>query len=105
MPDHLHLFVRLTGTLAISRCVARLKSKTNPVLHAKDMSWQGNFHEHRLRPDDPVESVIRYLHLNPYREKLVSTTEVWPWFWLGNEEAAWFVPLLDNENPFPEWLK
>ena len=28
MPDHLHVFVRLTGGLPIARCVARLKSNT-----------------------------------------------------------------------------
>ncbi len=105
MPDHLHLLVRLTGELTISRCVARLKSKTKPHLHFHDLRWQGNFYEHRLRADEPVEPVIRYLHLNPYRDHLVPTSETWPWFWLGNEEAGWFVPLLDDNKPFPEWLR
>jgi len=105
MPEHLHLFIKLHGSLDISRCVARLKSKTNPLLHSHDLRWQGNFYEHRLRSDDPVESVIRYLHLNPYRGNLVATSEVWPWFWLGQEEAGWFIPLLDDRKPFPEWLR
>jgi len=105
MPDHLHLFVRVIGLLEISRCVARLKSKTKHSLNANDLRWQGNFYEHRLRADDSVESVLRYLHLNPYRENLVLITETWPWFWLGKEEADWFVPLLDDSKPFPEWMQ
>jgi len=72
---------------------------------SNDLRWQGNFYEHRLRADDSVESVLRYLHLNPYRENLVLITETWPWFWLGKEEADWFVPLLDDSKPFPEWMQ
>ena len=105
MPDHLHLLVKLTGTLEISRCVARLKSKTNPVLLGADLIWQSNFYEHRLRADESVEPVLRYLYLNPYHENLVPPPEAWPWFWLGLEESGWFVPLLEGGKPLPEWLR
>ncbi len=37
MPDHLHLLVRLTGTIEIARCVARLKSKTNASLQSANL--------------------------------------------------------------------
>lgn len=105
MPDHLHLLVRTTGPLPISRCVARLKSKTRTTLLTHSLSWQPNFYEHRLRPSDAVEDVVRYIVLNPYRADSVLPETFYPWFWLGKEEAAWFNPGTHHGRPFPEWLK
>lgn len=105
MPEHIHLLVRITGHLPISRCIARLKAKTNPRLLARGGSWQGNFYEHRLRPDDSVHDVVRYMFLNPYRRRLLEIGDTYRWFWLGHEDANRFVPTTDKGRPFPEWLK
>ena len=103
MPDHLHLFIRLSDSLSLSRCIARFKTKTNPILQG--IGWQANFYEHRLRPDDSSEDVLRYIFLNPYRGNLVSPGKTYPWFWLGKEEASWFTSLTGDGLPFPEWLR
>lgn len=105
MPDHLHLLVRLTGALSIARCAARLKSKTRLALLAHRVSWQPNFYEHRLRPDDAVEDVLRYIFLNPYRDALSKSDKPYRWFWLGVEEETWFKPETDDGCAFPEWLQ
>ncbi len=105
MPDHLHLLVRLTGNLGIARCIARLKSKTRPHLSVHDLAWQPNFYEHRLRPDDAIEEVVRYIFLNPYRAGVVSIDAPYRWFWLGTEDAVWFKPGTNHGRPFPEWLR
>lgn len=105
MPDHLHLFVKLTGALGISRCVARFKAKTSRALNAAGLVWQANFFEHRLRANEAVGPVLRYLHLNPYRKALLGTGAKWPWFWLGAEDASWFDATLDDGKPQPEWLR
>ncbi|HUR58912.1 MAG TPA: hypothetical protein VM029_14460 [Opitutaceae bacterium] len=101
MPDHIHVLARLTESTTLDRIGAR----TREVLGATDIRWQGNFYEHRLRPDDPTEPVLRYLHLNPYRANLLAVHEHWRWFWLGEEERHWFEPMLDDGRPFPEWLR
>jgi hypothetical protein len=67
--------------------------------------WQGNFYEHRLRPDEPVEMVVRYIFLNPWRAGLAAGGSAYPWFWLGEEEKKWFQPITDDGKPFPEWLR
>ena len=105
MPDHLHVFVRLTGGLPIARCVARLKSNTRSSLLARDISWQPNFYEHRLRPADSVEDVVRYIFLNPYRADLIPIAVGYRWFALGAEEESWFKPGTDHGSPFPAWLR
>jgi|SRR6185312_4945286 len=105
MPDHLHLLVRLTGNLSVARCVARLKSKTSRHLRSYNLEWQTNFYEHRMRNGETVEDVVRYIFLNPYRERVVGKDAPYRWFWLGTEEAAWFIPDTDNGRPFPEWIR
>ena len=104
MPEHLHLLLCLQEKLALGRTVARLKAKTRTALLAAGLRWQGNYYEHRLRPGEKIESVIRYIHLNPYRAKLIDSSAEYPWFWLGLAESAWFRPLTDDGKPFPSWL-
>ena len=104
MPDHLHLFLLATGKLTIGQAVGRLKAKTRRALAERGLAWQGNYYEHRLRPDDATEDVLRYIYLNPFRAGLVSSAETYPHFWLRAVESEWFRPTLDDNRPFPEWL-
>lgn len=104
MPDHLHLLLRLLEKSTLGRAVARLKSKSKPSFTALDLRWQGNYYEHRLRPGDSLETALRYIYLNPYRASLVARTEIYQWFWLGQDAASWFDLLLDDGLPYPAWL-
>jgi REP element-mobilizing transposase RayT len=105
MPDHIHLLVQLTDQLSISRCVARLKSKTRTCLLEQHLTWQANFYEHRIRPDDSIEEVVRYIFLNPHRDDPAANRTPYPWFWLGADEQLWFTPQTDGGRPFPDWLR
>ncbi len=104
MPDHLHLLFLTSGKLTVGQIVGRLKTKTRASLATTGLGWQGNFYEHRLRSEDSIEDVLRYLFLNPYRAHVLASSEIYPWFWLGPTEAEWFRPTLDDNRPFPEWL-
>ena len=104
MPDHLHLLLTLRDRLPLGRAIARLKSKSKPALFVAGLKWQGNYYEHRLRDGDSRESVLLYLFLNPHRAGLVSLSENYSLFWLGDEENAWFKTQLDDGKPFPDWL-
>jgi putative transposase len=104
MADHLHLLVTLHDRLALSRILARFKSKTKPALITGGLQWQGNYYEHHLRQSDAAEDVLLYIFLNPYRAGLVANTEVYPWFRVGTKDASWFSPRLDDRRPFAEWL-
>jgi hypothetical protein len=68
------------------------------------LSWQGNYFEHQLRPDDSIEDVLRYLFLNPYRADLLSPLEVYPHYWICAQDSEWFEKTVDAGRPFPEWL-
>ena len=105
MTDHLHLLVQLTGELPVHRCVARLKSKTRACLLEHGVSWQPNFYEHRIRVEDSVEDVVRYIFLNSHRDSSSENCAPYPWFWLGADEQSWFTQRTDNGRPFPDWLR
>ena len=105
MPDHVHFLLTLHDKAPLGRAIARLKSKSKPSLAAVGLGWQQNYYEHRLRGNESVETVVRYVFLNPYRANLISISETFPWLWLGAAESNWFKPLLDNNHPFPEWLR
>jgi len=105
MPDHLHLLANLGPSLTLSRCIARLKSKTKEALATSGTRWQDNYYEHRLRRHESASNVLQYIFLNPFRAGLLQSKEKYPWFWLGNEERAWFEPRLDDGQPWAEWLR
>jgi len=42
--------------------------------------------------------------MNPYRAKLITSNEKWPYIHIASNEWAWFQHLLDEDCPYPEWL-
>ncbi len=104
MPDHLHCLMQTTSRLSLSQVIGRIKSKTRRALEARNSMWQGNYYEHRLRPDDPIAEVLRYIFLNPYRAGLIPQTATYPHYWIRTEERDWFSATIDDNRPFPEWL-
>ncbi|MBM3852587.1 MAG: hypothetical protein FJ399_05470 [Verrucomicrobia bacterium] len=105
MPDHLHLFFRLGRRLTLSQAMARLKAKSRRLFQAPSTDWQKDFYNHRMRPQDSVERVIRYIWLNPYVDGLISQSQVWPHFHCCEEDWSWFSELTDENRPFPDWLR
>jgi REP element-mobilizing transposase RayT len=105
MPDHAHLFFTLGERLTLSRAVARFKTKTQAFVRLRGTDWQDNFYDHQLRADDSVESIIRYIQLNPYQAGLVQWPQTWPHFYCRDEDWEWFRGLTDRGLPIPEWLQ
>jgi hypothetical protein len=66
------------------------------------VTWQANYFEHRLRPDDANSPYARYMFLNPYRAGLIPADHPWPWW------RAWddfdFMAALSDGGPPVEWL-
>jgi REP element-mobilizing transposase RayT len=105
MPDHLHLIFRLISDDAFSDIIRVFKGRSSVALRACGLSWQkGGVFERRLRADDPLASVFRYIFLNPYRKGLVSTKETWPFFYCGEADWDWFQYETKATLPYPEWL-
>lgn len=103
MLDHLHLLVKLIET-PLSESVRQLKGPLTHDLWKKDLTWEKSFYDHRLRPDEKVAGIIRYMWLNPYCAGLINEAERWPGWWCDPQIEKW-VGLQDSPTPPPEWWR
>jgi putative transposase len=105
MPDHIHCLIELGAIHSLPRALGRFKVLTKAIMIRTAASWQRNFYDHRLRPNESVEPVIRYIFMNPYASGLIQPGERWPWFYCAPEDWTWFNQLTDLGQPYPEWLR
>jgi len=104
MPNHVHVLIRLGERLSLGQTIQRLKAKTSPVLRTKNLIWERNFSDHKLRPDEPLLPVFLYIYLNPYRAELCKPTEPWIDYRCCEDDWNWFRSLLNQDLPVPTWL-
>ena len=83
MPDHLHFVANLKhGTL--SDTMHSLKSytaqKINSVLQREGPFWQRHYHDHAVRSDEDLHSIVLYVLQNPVRAGLINDFHDYP-FW------------------------
>lgn len=114
MPDHCHFLVELGVNLSLSKAVSRLKAKAAPGLKCTGATWERGFFDHRLRPDDRIAAILRYIVMNPVQSDLVDKADAasWPWLRLSQEESRWFMfnPEQGNSESkasqtVPDWLQ
>lgn len=105
MPDHMHILLALGAKLSLGQVVGKYKFSTRLALLAQGLSWQRDFFERRLRPDDEQEGYGLYIFLNPYRKRLIKLNEAWPGWNLDCPECFQFPALLrEGRYPQQEWL-
>jgi len=77
MPDHLHLIAGFPKQETMSEVIRnwkRLAARRNGI------TWQRNFFDHRVRPNEGLQIKSDYIRQNPVRAGLVDTPEAWPHF-------------------------
>jgi REP element-mobilizing transposase RayT len=89
MPDHLHwLFELKSGSLAT--LMQSLKGSSsfaiNKAYGAKKLTWQKAYHDRRVRVEDDLADMVRYVIANPVRAGLVEHQGDYPlwdcvWTW------------------------
>ncbi|MFH0952754.1 MAG: transposase [Verrucomicrobiota bacterium] len=106
MPDHLHAIVRLGDAAALSDAIRLFKGRASVILRQAEMRWQkGGYYDHRLRAGEPLAPVFRYIFMNPYWAGLCQGGQKWPFFRCCRQDWEWFQHDLNNEMPYPEWLR
>jgi REP element-mobilizing transposase RayT len=103
IPDHLHILLALGHRLSISQIVSNTKSAI--TRRFKEVTWQENFFEHKIRPKESAEEYARYIFMNPYQAGLLSLDAVWPG-WRSAKEIRWEFEskLRPGDLPQREWL-
>jgi REP element-mobilizing transposase RayT len=89
MPDHLHWLIELQN-LQLAKLMQTIKGHSARAINtihgtSGERIWQVGYHDHTLRDDEEVKSVVRYIVANPLRAGLVERIEEYP-FW----DAIWF---------------
>ncbi|MGJ8653611.1 MAG: REP-associated tyrosine transposase [Opitutaceae bacterium] len=105
MPDHIHWLCTLGERISLAQTISKFKALTKGALADKQLEWQRNYYDHRLRADTALEAFAKYIFLNPYRKQLITTEEEWPWWALNKDTHPEFIAALkDGSYPPPEWL-
>lgn len=79
MPGHLHLLIRLSQESSLPNLVRIFKGRMSPTLRKSNLRWQRSYHDRRLRKSDPIDVVLRYMLMNPYRKGLLDPRNDWPY--------------------------
>jgi putative transposase len=103
MPDHVHCLITLDGHTSLSGWVGRFKSEVARELGAG--CWQRGFYDRLMPCDRSTDGVARYLFLNPYRRRLVSCAERWPWWVCAPAYRPEFLEHLQNGTPPAAWIE
>lgn len=101
MSNHIHLAVRVAD-ISISRIMQHLAFRYSRYINRKynrvGHLFQGRFKSVLVDDEDYLKELIRYIHLNPVRAKLVSDPEKYSWSshraYMKLEEFNW----LSNER-------
>jgi len=84
MPDHLHFVAGLKqGSLA--QVLGGLKSftaqKINFFLKREGPFWQPQYHDHAIRDNEDLKSVVQYVLHNPVRADLIADFHDYPYWY------------------------
>jgi REP element-mobilizing transposase RayT len=76
MPNHIHAVLSFPLGECMSKTVGLWKRYQGRV---SGVDWQEGFFDHRLRNDEEFTEKAHYIRMNPVRQGLCSSPELWPW--------------------------
>ncbi|MBI2790243.1 MAG: transposase [Elusimicrobia bacterium] len=101
MPNHFHLAIEV-GEVPLSAIMQRLLTAYCQIFNARhDRTghlFEARHHANICLDDRYLTALIRYIHMNPVRAKLVARPQDWPW----SSCAAWGDSGVDLEG-FDPW--
>jgi putative transposase len=106
MPDHFHFLAEgLGATDDLLNLIKSFKLKTSRTYARQtgQILWQRKFFDHILRSNESVESVARYIWMNPVRKGLSAAAQAYPF-------SGSFTSSIKRANPpvdawLPPWRK
>jgi REP element-mobilizing transposase RayT len=89
MPDHLHMLIRLGEGADLSRVINLFKGRSafaiNRARNSKGPVWFRGFHDHLIRPDQPIPNFLQYLLRNPAKAGLSKIPANWPYLFVKSK--------------------
>ena len=80
MPEHIHLLINEPPRILLAQFLKAVKQMTSRKLRGeREKFWQDRYYDGNVRGEKERSEVIRYIHRNPVKRKLVEKPEDWPW--------------------------
>lgn len=81
MPDHWHVLGSVGVEKTLSQLVWSVCRRASFAWRETNRTptWQDGFHDHKVRENETVVEIVRYIEANPIRKNLVAGSECWPW--------------------------
>ena len=98
MSNHVHLAIQV-GEKPLSRSMQNLCFRYTQYVNSRQKKvghlFQGRYKAILVDADAYLVELVRYIHLNPVRAKLVKTPEAYPWSghraYMGHEKLPWIT--------------
>lgn len=105
MPNHVHLLVRQNATFSPSKLISRLHTTYAMYFNDKYKKvghlFQGRYKQKIVSDDNYLAQLVSYFHLNPVKDKIVSSPEQYKWSswaWHQQSERNKHWGICDNET-------
>jgi len=89
MPDHIHMIIRLGPQVQLGRAMKKFKGRTarriNQSKGTVGSIWYEGFHDHLIRPDEPLINFTNYILMNPVKKRLAQNPAGWPFLMIKPE--------------------
>jgi len=89
MPDHLHLMIRLGEGADLSRVMNLFKGRSafqiNRAGNTQGPVWFRGFHDHLIRPDQPIPNFLNYILRNPTHARLAKIPSDYPYLFIKSK--------------------
>ncbi|MGE5114160.1 MAG: REP-associated tyrosine transposase [Acidobacteriaceae bacterium] len=84
MPEHIHLLISEPETELLATAIQALKiASAARARHYREVQetplWQKRYFDHNVRSHASFETLLRYIHRNPVKRRLVIRPEDWKW--------------------------
>jgi len=108
MPDHYHILVKILSDDVVSKYINDVENSYtryfNIKFHRKGPLWQSKFKAVKIKNNEQLLHVSRYIHLNPTTNNLTQKPENWQFSsykdYLKNEEVLKkFIPEISISDP------
>lgn len=101
MPDHYHLFIKIVADRKLSKYVGDIENGYTKYFNEKynrqGPLWQSRFKAVKIKNNNQLLHVSRYIHLNPTTNGLVTRPE--DWFYSSYREYVYNRSILSSVLP------
>ena len=99
MSNHIHLAIEV-NIIPLSKIIQNLSFRYTRYINKKNKQvghlFQGRYKAILVEKDNYLLELVRYIHLNPLRAKIVSELNEYQWsshhLYLGKEQCSWIQP-------------